>query len=47
MADFLKSMEQVKNIEGGEFEKERVDAVGISSTALKKELKKIAKGKLE
>ena len=44
MADFLKSMENVKNMEGDEFEKERVDAVGLSSSSLKKDLKKIAKG---
>uniref|UniRef100_A0A7S3JEF0 Uncharacterized protein n=1 Tax=Euplotes harpa TaxID=151035 RepID=A0A7S3JEF0_9SPIT len=44
MADFLQLMDDTKNIEEGDFEKERVNETGISSAALKRQLKKIVKG---
>lgn len=45
MADFLKSIDQGKLKVGEDFDKADLDAAGISSAALKKQLKKLTKGK--
>lgn len=45
MADFLRSIEHGTGDVDDEFGEERVSEAGISSAALKKQLKKLTKGK--
>lgn len=45
MADFLRSIEHGAGDEDDELGEERVNEAGISSAALKQQLKKLAKGK--